>query len=72
MPPQSPIKRKIARLKIFFPLKLYEYYFQAFDNHLNMILSDVEETYLDEELDKISNKMIMKVIIWQKLYEFFL
>lgn len=34
-----------------------------------MILSEVEETYLDEELDKISNKTVTKVIIKKKINE---
>ena len=41
-----------------------------------MILSEVDETYLDEEIDKISNKTVMKVWIFEKIvfndYFFFL
>lgn len=37
------------------------YYSQAFDQHLNMILGEVEEVVITHEIDKETDEQIVKV-----------
>ena len=40
------------------------YFVQAYDQHLNMILGDVEETVTTSEIDEETYEEIFKVFLW--------